>query len=328
MGGGTYSYNAYDRLSEDRATKSADAIFVSNTVQKIHPDLDPKGVKVRESRDSTEHPESNAIAVFFDQTGSMGQAPEIMARRSLGRLMKILLSKGYINDPQLLYGCYGDYDDREGVVQVGQFESDLRMDNCLTNMWLVGNGGGTRKESAELALYFMARHTSIDCFEKRGKKGYLFLVTDEPPYEKIQPNQVKNIFGDTLQGPINIEDIIEEVKEKYELFVVFWKTDSYGTNATSEFISTWKKFVGSERVLLLDNPEYASEFIGAAIGKCEGLEMDDIKDSLRDAGASEDSLRATTTALATFTPTKSVAKATASMSGGLKKTSGKPADRT
>ena len=28
-------------------------------------------------------------------------------------------------------------------------------------------------------MYFMARHTSLDCHEKRGQRGYLFIIGDE-----------------------------------------------------------------------------------------------------------------------------------------------------
>lgn len=44
-------------------------------------------------------------------------------------------------------------------------------------------------ESYELAMYFMARHTSIDCYEKRGKRGYLFMIGDELAYPKVKRHE-------------------------------------------------------------------------------------------------------------------------------------------
>ena len=41
-------------------------------------------------------------------------------------------------------------------------------------------------ESYELAMYFMARHTALDCHEKRGKRGYLFIIGDEMAYPQGQ----------------------------------------------------------------------------------------------------------------------------------------------
>ena len=61
---------------------------------------------------------------------------------------------------------------------------------------LEGGGGGQMRESYELAMYFMARHTSLDCHEKRGKRGYLFIIGDEMPYPNVNPQQVSRILGD------------------------------------------------------------------------------------------------------------------------------------
>lgn len=33
-------------------------------------------------------------------------------------------------------------------------------------------------------MYFIARHTAIDCWEKHGCKGYLFLIGDEMAYPR------------------------------------------------------------------------------------------------------------------------------------------------
>ncbi len=60
----------------------------------VHPTLNPYGVGVRESRDSTEHPASLAIAVLFDATGSMGAVPRKLQAK-LPQLLGLLLRKGY-----------------------------------------------------------------------------------------------------------------------------------------------------------------------------------------------------------------------------------------
>ena len=53
----------------------------------------------------------------------------------------------------------------------GQFESTAEaMDRWLTFSFLEAQGGGQARESYELALYFLARHTELDPVRKRGKK--------------------------------------------------------------------------------------------------------------------------------------------------------------
>jgi hypothetical protein len=78
-----------------------------------------------------------------------------------------------------MFGAIGDATCDRAPLQVGQFESDNRMDDDLSRILLEGGGGGQKTESYELAMYFMARHTAADCYEKRGKRGYLFIIGDE-----------------------------------------------------------------------------------------------------------------------------------------------------
>ena len=89
------------------------------------------------------------------------------------------MRKGYVEHPQILFGAVGDATCDRVPLQVGQFESDNRMDDDLGRILLEGGGGGQMTESYELAMYFMARHTAIDCLDKRGRRGYLFIIGDE-----------------------------------------------------------------------------------------------------------------------------------------------------
>ena len=317
MGGGSFSHTAYSSVSQARATAPVDQIFRQNTAHQVHKDLDPMGVKVRESCDSDEHPESNAVGIWFDHTGSMGRAPEIFAKEKLGNLMKILLAKGYIDHPQVLFGCFGDYSDGRGTIQVGQFESDQRIDDCLTKMWLVGGGGGQAKESSELAFYFMARHTKMDCLDKRGKKGYMFLVTDEASYENVSSFQAREVFGDSVEADIPVGQILDELKEKFEVFVVFLRTDSYISSVRTAIRQKWKDLLG-ERVLDLEDPDHVCEVIGTAIGLCEGRDVDGITRDLIDSGSSAGAVQAAVkaTALVPSTVAAGTGLAKATVTGG------------
>ena len=139
--------------------------------------MNPYGV-TRESRDSDEHPESIAIGVILDQTGSMKDTPREI-QKVLPKLMTALVAGG-VKDPQVLFGAVGDTTNHEvASCQIGQFESGLEMEDDLGRMYMEGCGGGSYEESYQNVIYFFARHTSIDCLEKRGRKGYLFIVGDE-----------------------------------------------------------------------------------------------------------------------------------------------------
>jgi hypothetical protein len=177
MGYSSYSDDFYNdrvanRVATNTPTFSYDADINAGKVKAgVHDSLNIKG-KIRESRDSKEHPNSTPIAVIFDETGSMGEVPRIMQSK-LPQLMGLLLRKGYIEDPQVLFGAVGDWPNREAApLQIGQFESGIEMDDNITHIYLEGNGGGQKHESYQNALYYFAHRTSCDAYEKRGKKGY------------------------------------------------------------------------------------------------------------------------------------------------------------
>ena len=288
MGYSTYS----DDFSKDRvATRAAtgtptfvhDAdIRAGKTAAKVHDSLNIHG-KIRESRDSKEHPNSTPIAVIFDETGSMAGVPRIMQQK-LPQLMGLLLRKAYIEDPQVLFGAIGDYTCGEvAPLQIGQFESGIEMDDNITHIFLEGGGGGSYEESYQNALYFFAHRTQCDAFEKRGKKGYLFLIGDEMAYSHSTKEELQALIGDGAQGDATLDEIMTAVKEKWDVFFVIPKgTNHFGDKKLEDF---WKKHLG-QNVIKLEDPEAICEVIGATIGICEGTATADaLAADLKDVGA-------------------------------------------
>lgn len=151
MGSGTWSTNVYDAAARYRTASGASAFAYSDGgATSVHEDLDPIGVTVRESRDSDDHPESLALAVLFDVTGSMGGVPRTLQAKLPG-LLGLLMRKGYVEHPQILFGAVGDATCDRAPLQIGQFESDNRMADDLGRILLEGGGGGQLTESYELA---------------------------------------------------------------------------------------------------------------------------------------------------------------------------------
>jgi hypothetical protein len=232
----------------------------------VHPTLDPNGVKFRESRDSDEHPRSRAIGVKFDVTGSMGEIPRVFQGK-LKELHGLLQRKGYIEHPQIMFGAIGDATCDRLPYQIGQFESDNRMDENLENIVLEGGGGGQMTESYELDMYFMARHTDIDCWNKRKQKGYNFMIGDEMAYPRVKRNEVRSVIGDILQSDVSLETIVEELKQRYETYYILPRGASYGGN--TEVLGFWKRLLG-QNVIELDDPTAVCETIALQIGINEG----------------------------------------------------------
>lgn len=302
MGHSDWSAAAFQARQTQRQQNNQTAFtydqFVHQTgIQRVHDQMNPFDA-VRESRDSDQHPQSLAIAVIFDVTGSMGSVPRVLQAK-LGSLMQTLIQRGYCQHPQILFGAVGDAHCDTVPLQIGQFESGLEMDDDLGKIYLEGGGGGQVHESYELALYFCARHTAIDCYEKRGHKGYLFTIGDEKPYAAVQRHHVQTHIGDAIEGDIPVRQIIAEVQRRYEHFHIIPTNTFHGGEADVQ--AKWRQLLG-ERVLLLEDEATVCETIALAIGLCEGV-VNDLDQGLVDltaAGYDPNAVQAATTALAPY----------------------------
>jgi hypothetical protein len=290
MGGSSYSEDFYNARKADRVRTATTTFAYSAAVvskprseQRTHALLDPKNKLIRESRDSAAHPESLAVAVMFDVTGSMSTTPKSFQEK-LPRLMNLLTENG-VQHPQLLFGCVGDARSDKGSIQIGEFESGNEMDETFSNVWLEAGGGGTKQESYQNALYFFARHTQIDCVEKRNKKGYLFLLGDEEAYLRVSKREVEALFGETLQEDIPLEQIIAEAQEKYNVFFIIPAETSGGRD--SRIRNYWVKLFDETHVLALASAEGVAETIALTVGLCEGTtDLDRARQGLATAGVS------------------------------------------
>lgn len=281
MGFSNWSDAAYQSRQAFRKQTKRTAFTYDDHVRatgdvRAHDQMNPYGV-TRESRDSDEHPASVAIAVVFDVTGSMGMVPRVLQTK-LGALMRLLIQKGYVEHPQVLFGAVGDAHCDQVPLQIGQFESGLEMDDELGKIYLEGGGGGQVYESYELAMYFIARHTAIDCYEKRGKKGYLFTIGDEKPYKVVRRDQVRQHIGDALERDVPLPAIVKALQERYEYFHIIPTNTSHGSSADVQ--EHWRALLG-ERVLILEDEGAVCETIALAIGLCEGT-VDDLFDGVQD----------------------------------------------
>jgi hypothetical protein len=271
MGYGNYSAEAHRALLDQRSSVPAEAIFKQ---RHCHPLMDPKGVRVRESRDSTEHPESLGVVFALDVTGSMGQIPVLLATKELPKFMTVLSSCN-VPDAQVLFMAVGDANSDRVPLQVGQFETTAElMDQWLTRTFLEGGGGGTGEESYELALYFLAQHTEMDCYVKRGRRGYLFLTGDENPYPVLSRHIVDSIVGDRLDEDLKVGEIVAELQKT---FVPFFIIPDRARRDRCE--AKWRALLG-DHVLCMEAPEDVCHVSAGALLIAERLVQD--RDSLKE----------------------------------------------
>jgi hypothetical protein len=295
MGGGSFDSRVYYSAAASRkASGTSDFAYSDETMRmarekrKAHETLDAtkiiQGVKgVRESRDSADHPETTPVMVFFDVTGSMRGTPPIFQKK-LEKLMSTLLLKTVLEHPHVLVGAIGDVTCDSVPLQVSQFESDNRIDEQLRNIVLEGGGGDGQHESYELALYFASRLTALDSLEKRGKKGYMFIIGDEVSYLNVTRDAVSKVFGISEQSDIPLDTILNEVMEKFDIYFIM----PSGTNHWKKvsIMDFWKAKVG-QNFLMLENPEAICELIASTIALNEGSTMEEINNDMKQIGLGE-----------------------------------------
>ena len=243
MGYGSFSTASYNSMSSSRgyASKSVDQIFTSRNINDL---LNPKKMtnKIRESRDSEEHPESLPIIIGLDVTGSMGKIPYNLVQGGLPKLMDNIIATAH-KDPQLMFIGIGDSYFDSAPIQISQFESSTELiDQSLTSLFIERGGGGNLEESYSYAWLIGARHTSADRFEKHNKKGFIFTIGDERLNNELYEGSLIHHMGyESGQQSILSKDLYREVSEKYHVFHIHCTDGSYPTNVIEK---EWKEILG------------------------------------------------------------------------------------
>lgn len=248
MGSSSYDLSArsYRATASGYATKAASDIFTQSKERRIHKDMDPKGITIRESRDSEAHPSVLPVILSLDVTGSMGHIPHSLIKDGLPKLMGGLIQKGA--DVSLLFLGIGDHECDQAPLQVGQFESgDAELDLWLTRTYLEAGGGGNAGESYLLAWHFANNFVSTDAWEKRGQKPFLFTVGDEPNLKNLPTSALSEVYGKSFEST-TAEALLEEARKKFRVYHL------HVTHSTQAKYSLdgWKQALGENCIEVKD----------------------------------------------------------------------------
>lgn len=246
MGWGTYSSSTRNLRSTTLGydTKPIEEIFERRSLTN---QMNPYDVALRESRDSEEHPNSVAIILGLDVTGSMGTIPHYLVKEGLPKIVTKIIEAG-IKDPQLLFMGIGDHLYDSAPLQIGQFESsDELLDKWLTDLYLEGGGGGNGGESYSLAWHFASTRTATDCFEKRNQKGYLFTIGDEPCHRKLQVSRLNQILGKGDETDYTSAQVLAMAQEKYNVYHIHLAHGPMSSDPA--VISGWREILGDNLIV-------------------------------------------------------------------------------
>lgn len=221
MGCGSWNSKDYVNYSTSvgrRLTATGDIVSGSTAQEtfknkSLSDKLNPLNV-IRECCDSSEHPYTIPVILALDVTGSMGSASVRVAEK-LNTIMTSLYND--VADVQFMIMGIGDLASDKAPIQASQFESDIRIAEQLDEVYFEGNGGSNGYESYTAAWYFGLYHTALDCW-RRGKKGIIITMGDEPLNPYLPKERLSNVTGDDVQCDINTKDIFSQVQEKFDIY--------------------------------------------------------------------------------------------------------------
>ena len=233
------SYSASTRSFTDTYTSSSQA-FVAKTIDES---MDPRKV-MRECCDNEEHPNTIPIILALDVTGSMGSTA-IEVQKKLNPIMLEIYKR--VKDAEIMVMAIGDLAYDDCPIQISQFESDIRIAENLDKIYFENGGGGNDFESYTAAWYMGLRHCKLDCW-KRGKKGLIITMGDEPinPYLPRKPLNRKT--DDSNQGDVETKNLYKEASEKFDIYHISVESRSYPDQTRER--KTFAEVIGEQNAIV------------------------------------------------------------------------------
>jgi hypothetical protein len=237
--------------------------------------FDPARFGYRESRDSEFNPQSTPIILAADVTGSMGMIAHELMRNGLVTLTSEIYDRRPVTDPHIMVAAIGDATCDRAPLQATQFEADISLASQIRGLWLEGGGGGNDGESYSAAHLLAALKTSTDAYEKRGRKGYLFTIGDEPILDGLSSRQIMEIFGtEGPRGGLTARQCLQLAQKYYDVFHIVIR-EGYAAMRMSKVLETWEPLLPG-RTFVLEDYHRLAELVVSIIEINEGRDADDV----------------------------------------------------
>lgn len=266
MGGGRWTATDWNTYSSAKVTGKTTAQVFTSTGMKA--EFDPALVQFRESRDSADNPKSRPIILGCDVTGSMGMVADTLVRGGINDLATDIQAEKDIGDPHVMVMAIGDAYSDKAPLQVTQFEADIRIADQTSQLWIEKGGGINSGESYALAHLFAAKKVVADAF-KRGQKGFLFTIGDEPPVG-VTAKQAKDFLGIDIGSDLSPAECAGLALAQFEVFHVILVNEGYAAAGGREAVlRAWEKVL-PQRLILLEDITKLSQAVVAAIRIADG----------------------------------------------------------
>lgn len=279
-------YGASSYYSSGRSVDVSPTKRITNASQvfketRMRDEFNPAKIKLpREACDSAQSPHSRGIIYAEDFTGSMGGFLLNLIQKQFPKLIQMTYETVSFN-PHIMFMGVGDVEQGDDApLQVTQFETDLRMLEQLEKLWLEKGGGCNPYESYILPWYFAGKYCKMDCFDKRGEKGFLFTFGDEEPTPALTADELRTVFGnrdDLDKRKVTATDCLEMASEKFNCYHIILR----GSNYDRYVVSKWKNLMDGHACDLSDY-ECLPELVCTILKMYEGLPKTEAINSIED----------------------------------------------
>lgn len=261
MGGGSYDRDVY------RSSRSSGGFSYSDTsssaVGADYADsaLMPKGRQIKCTH-------KNPVVIDLDVTGSMGNWARTIYDK-MPMFFGQIVQQGYLPDLSISFAANGDAYTDDYPIQVCDFAEGTALDADLGKIYLEGNGGGQGMESYELMAYFYANY----CKLPTGATPYFFFLADEGVYDKVSSSQVRKLFGKSPKENMSAKRVFTALKKKFKgnVFLIHKHYNGDANSSSNKrIVAQWEGLLGSDRVLVLEDPKAVVDVMLGAIAMTSG----------------------------------------------------------
>ncbi len=247
---------AHDDEVESGATLVVDPLLDPASYSQAH--------RCRESRDGKLNPITTPISIWMDVTGSLRNLPVIFLSVLIGLFGKLERRKS-VPGPQLSFNAIGDpvaesdFPGDQVPVQLAQYENSVPAALQLRSIVREGGGGPGMKEGYIYAFYALARHTVLDSFEKRKRKGIAIFIGDETSHDRVIARIANRIFGDHIRNDILLADIYAEAARMHDIYMIIPAQAAHGSSTVVR--GFWNQLLGEDHVFVLNDAQKIDDLI-------------------------------------------------------------------
>ena len=221
------------RSATARATGASAFAYSDSGARRVHARLDPCGVTMRESRDSDRAPASRRRSRCCSTSPARWAACRACSRQKLPQLLGLLLRKGYATRS-------ADHvrRDRRRHLRPGAVAGrPVRVGQPDGRRPRPHRAGGRRRWPDDRVVragdVLHGPAHAIDCFEKRGRRGYLFIIGDEMAYPRVKAREVARHHRRRAPEDVPLRPDRREVTRMYDMYFLLPSGTAYAGNTTS-----------------------------------------------------------------------------------------------